>query len=101
MTRDQQLYQVYAAFATFTGEPVMSGAALGITGLSGGGPTKLDGVPTVGGVALNRIIYVDDQVSGTGFQPWRCVAGTSVDDPANGTLLPDDYGPSNHYYWKI
>ena len=68
----------------------------GITGLTGGGATKLDGITTVGKSSLISSIYVTSEL-----QDWLLVAGTDAEDSANGIIRPDDYNAStNAKVWK-
>jgi hypothetical protein len=67
-----------------------------ITGLTGGGSTKLDGIATVGVAARKLVeIYVD----GT-LQKWILVEGTETTDTAAGRVRPTDYNAStNAKFW--
>lgn len=68
----------------------------GITALTGGGTTALDGIPTVGKSLLLVEIYVAAEL-----QTWRLFAGTTAEDAASGIVRPDDYNAStNAQVWK-
>jgi len=67
-----------------------------ITGYTGGGATKLDGLITAGKSSLLATIYVD----GT-LQDWLLLAGTDAENSAGGIVRPDDYAAStNEQVWK-
>jgi len=67
-----------------------------ITGYTGGGATKLDGLITAGKSSLLTTIYVD----GT-LQDWLLLAGTDAENSAGGIVRPDDYNAStNAQVWK-
>lgn len=67
-----------------------------ITGYTGGGATKLDGLTTSGKSSLLATIYVD----GT-LQDWLLLAGTDAENAAGGIVRPDDYDAStNAQVWK-
>ncbi len=68
----------------------------GITGLTGGGATKLDGLVTDGKASLYTSIYVASEL-----QDWLLIAGTDAEDSASGIVRPDDYdGSTNAQVWK-
>lgn len=71
----------------------------GVTGLTGGGVTKLDGVATAGGArATNTLVSL---FIGTELQFWRLEAGTDVEDADAGVVRPDDYhADTNARVWK-
>jgi hypothetical protein len=67
-----------------------------ITGLTGGGATKLDGLVTDGKSDLLVILHISSEL-----QDWLLVAGTDAEDAANGLVRPDDYAAStNEQVWK-
>jgi hypothetical protein len=67
-----------------------------ITGLTGGGSTKLDGLITAGKSSLLTSIYVSSEL-----QDWILFSGTNAEDSANGIVRPDDYDAStNAQVWK-
>ena len=68
----------------------------GITALTGGGITALDGISTVGKTKLLVEIYVNDEL-----QTWRLFTGTLAEDSASGIVRPDDYNAStNAQVWQ-
>jgi len=68
----------------------------GITGLTGGGATKLDGIVTDGKSSLLTTIYVSSEL-----QDWLLLSGTDAEDSAAGIVRPDDYAAStNEQVWK-
>lgn len=74
--------------------------SLGITGLTGGGATNLDGLETVGrGVGSVQIVI--RQVSGAWTQSsWRLTTGTAAEDEDGGIIRPDDYADTtNEKVW--
>lgn len=79
-----------------TQNSITSGSALGITGLTGGGATKLDGIVT-DGEDDGRMIYVNDSVEGYGF--WELTTGIAAENAGNGIVRPDDYSDSNTRNW--
>lgn len=75
---------------------LISGPALGITGLTGGGATNLDGITTVG-VDNGRLVYVNDASEGPGV--WELTTGTTAENAGSGIVRPDDYSGSNTRNW--
>lgn len=75
---------------------ILSGAAIGIIGLTGGGDTKLDGITTLG-KPDGRIVYVNDEEEGPHF--WELTTGTAAENVASGIIRPDDYSVSNTRNW--
>lgn len=68
----------------------------GITGLTGGGATKLDGITTADKSGLLATLYAFSEL-----QDWLLVAGTDAENSANGIVRPDDYdGSTNAQVWK-
>jgi len=68
----------------------------GITALTGGGTTALDGISTVGKTNILAALYVSDEL-----QWWRLFSGTTAEDSAKGIVRPDDYNAStNAQIWK-
>lgn len=66
-----------------------------ITGLTGGGSTKLDGLITDGKSSLLTTIYVASEL-----QDWLLISGTDAEDSAAGIVRPDDYAAStNEQVW--
>ena len=75
---------------------VLNGDALGISGLTGGGASNLDGRPTAG-VSVGRMIAI---MYGGSFGIWRLVAGTDP-EVVPGVIRPDDYASgTNEKVWK-
>jgi hypothetical protein len=69
---------------------------IGITGLTGGGSTKLDGIITAGKSSLLTTIYVASEL-----QDWLLLSGTDAENAAAGIVRPDDYAAStNEQVWK-
>lgn len=67
-----------------------------ITGLTGGGGTKLDGIATVGVAAGALVAVMGDTVS-----HYRLKAGTTAESSPN-VIRPDDYNAStNAKYWLL
>lgn len=67
-----------------------------ITGLTGGGSTKLDGLITAGKSSLLTTLYVSGEL-----QDWLLLAGTDAENAAAGIVRPDDYHAStNAQVWK-
>ena len=67
-----------------------------ITGLTGGGSTKLDGLITDGKSSLLTTIYVSSEL-----QDWLLLSGTDAENSAGGIVRPDDYAAStNEQVWK-
>ena len=67
-----------------------------ITGLTGGGSTKLDGIVTAGKSSLLTTIYVSGEL-----QDWLLLSGTDAENSAAGIVRPDDYHAStNAQVWK-
>jgi hypothetical protein len=75
---------------------LVNGAAYGITGLAGGGATKLDGVTTT---SLSSALYsAPDATHGWGV--WELTSGTTAENVAGGVLRPDDYATTtNEKVW--
>lgn len=75
-----------------------------ITGLSGGGSTNLDGIPTVAlpfGTTVTLIIRNQD--GSDTIQDWHLyeMVDGDIDDPTHGVVLPDDNNPAtNPRVWK-
>ena len=70
----------------------------GITGLTGGGATNLDGLITANGTYPTGIV-VFLVISGVP-QIWQLTSGTTAEDAANGVVRPDDYATtSNEKIW--
>ena len=68
-----------------------------ITGLTGGGTTNLDGIPTTG-LAVGTIIIVYD---GSESRIYRLTAGTDVENPP-AVIRPDDFNATtNAKVWKV
>lgn len=67
----------------------------GITALTGGGASALDGIATVGlTVPVLRTVWVSDEL-----QDWLLLAGTTAED-GEGIVRPDDYATStNEKIW--
>lgn len=72
-----------------------------ITGLTGGGSTKLDGLVTTD-VAVGRLInLVINNGTIDELQFWKLYAGTDAEDTGSGIVRPDDYdGSDNAKVWK-
>jgi hypothetical protein len=72
-----------------------------ITGLTGGGSTKLDGIATTA-LAVRSLVHVMREVDGLErLETWRLAAGTDAEDAAGGIIRPDDYHAStNAKVWK-
>jgi hypothetical protein len=69
----------------------------GVTGLTGGGGTKLDGVSTTG-VNVDLVVVLID---GSTRRFYQLVAGTDAESSPN-VIRPDDYnGVSNAKVWKL
>lgn len=70
----------------------------GITGLTGGGATKLDGLVTANGTyPVGICVFL--LISGVP-QIWQLTSGTTAEDAANGIVRPDDYATStNQKVW--
>lgn len=67
-----------------------------ITGLTGGGATKLDGILTAGKQKLLTTLYISGEL-----QDWLLLSGTDAEDSAAGIVRPDDYDSStNAQVWK-
>lgn len=69
-----------------------------VTGLTGGGATKLDGAlsPTSVNVGSVVAIIISDLP-----QWWKLFAGTDAEDPTGGIVRPDNYnGSTNAVVWK-
>ena len=67
-----------------------------IVGLTGGGATKLDGLPTVG-VGVNKLVML--RTAGP-VEHWILTAGTETEDVAAGRVRPDDYNAgTNAKFW--
>lgn len=67
----------------------------GITGLTGGGSTKLDGLVTDGKSSLLSTIYVSSEL-----QDWLLISGTDAENAAAGIVRPDDYAAeTNEQVW--
>lgn len=76
---------------------MVNGAGMGVTGLNGGGATKLDGVSTL--AAISMVWAVDDAVHGWGI--WELVASTQATNIAAGWMRPLDYSAvTNEKVWK-
>ncbi len=69
-----------------------------VVGLTGGGLTKLDGIPTVAmEVGALAVLVIEDVLSS-----WVLMAGTEAEDVENGKVRPDDYnGGTNAKYWLL
>jgi len=68
----------------------------GITGLTGGGATKLDGITTAGKASLLATLYLASEL-----QDWLLFTGTDAEDSAAGIVRPDDYAATtNEQVWK-
>lgn len=66
-----------------------------ITGLTGGGATKLDGLTTAGKANLLVILHISSEL-----QDWLLLTGTDAEDSANGIVRPDDYATTtNEQIW--
>jgi len=66
-----------------------------ITGLTGGGATKLDGLTTAGKANLLVILHISSEM-----QDWLLLTGTDAEDSANGIVRPDDYATTtNEQIW--
>lgn len=76
---------------------------LGVTGLLGGGATKLDGYSTTG-ISLSTqfaAMIIDDNSGSPVARIYELVAGTDVESSPN-VIRPDDYaGGSNEKVWKL
>lgn len=67
-----------------------------ITGLTGGGATKLDGLVTDGKADLFVVLRISSEI-----QDWILTAGTTAEDADNGIVRPDDYAATtNEQVWK-
>lgn len=74
----------------------------GITSLTGGGATTLDG-QDLGSLAfpLGCIAVTSDNVANVGFRMWKAVSGTlAATDLANLRIKPTNYSNSNPMYWQ-
>jgi hypothetical protein len=70
-----------------------------IVGLTGGGPTKLDGIATVG-MALSPVPFVMFSLGGA-MQAYILRAGTDA-EASPGIIRPDDYaGGTNEKVWQL
>lgn len=68
-----------------------------INGLTGGGTTNLDGIPTTG-LTVGTIMLIYD---GSETRIYRLSAGTDAEDPP-GLVRPDDFAsPGNEKVWKV
>lgn len=68
----------------------------GITGLTGGGAAKLDGIPTVNLAVKTLVLLVISDV----MQYWLLKAGTNTEDAGNGVVRGDDYAATtNEKVW--
>ena len=62
-----------------------------ITGLTGGGSTKLDGIPTTT-LAARTLVQIMREVEGyQRLETWRLAASTTAEDEAAAIIRPDDY----------
>ncbi len=70
----------------------------GITGLTGGGATKLDGLVTANGTyPVGICVFL--VISGVP-QIWQLTSGSTAEDASNGIVRPDDYNAStNQKVW--
>lgn len=76
---------------------IINGKRAGITGLTGGGATNLDGLVTLN-QGTGVLIYINDATEGVGF--WELASGTTNESAANGVVRPDDYASStNEKIW--
>lgn len=67
-----------------------------ITGLTGGGSTKLDGITTTT-KAVGSLQILTRQISGAWSQStWKLIAGTTAEDEDAGVVRPDDYNASTN-----
>ncbi len=65
-----------------------------ITGLTGGGATKLDGIPTLDlTVPVMVMVYLSAEL-----QFWRLNSGTDAESSPS-IIRPDDYATGNHKIW--
>lgn len=70
-----------------------------ITGLTGGGATKLDGIVTAGLDMVGSVVLIN-MTDGSPIL-WRLVAGTDAENAPGGIVRPDDYdGATNAFVWK-
>jgi hypothetical protein len=72
-----------------------------ITGLTGGGSTNLDGIPTTT-LAARTLIHIMRSVDSIErLETWRLASSTDAEDAASGIVRPDDYHAStNAKVWK-
>lgn len=67
-----------------------------ITGLTGGGSTKLDGIPTTT-LAARTLVHLMREVEGyQRLETWRLAASTDAEDEAGLVIRPDDYHASTN-----
>lgn len=74
-----------------------NGPGRGITGLTGGGATNLDGIATVDYASL--MVFVDDATHGPGW--WLLKTGSTAENAAAGIVHPDDrHAVTNNKIWE-
>jgi hypothetical protein len=67
-----------------------------VTGLTGGGSTKLDGIPTTT-LAARTLIHLMREVDGyQRLETWRLSASTDAEDEAGDIIRPDDFHASTN-----
>lgn len=67
-----------------------------ITGLTGGGSTKLDGITTTT-LAARTLVHIMREVEGyQRLEVWRLAASTAAEDEAGDVIRPDDYHASTN-----
>lgn len=94
---------VSPAIPIYTTQPVAAAFTIltGVTGLTGGGATNLDGQATKSG--SNTLISTGTVVLltyGRVAQWWQLVAGTDAESVGTGVVRPDDYdGSTNARVW--
>lgn len=74
----------------------------GVTSLTGGGATTLDG-QAAGGASfpVGCAVATSDSIATTGFRLWKLVSGTlAATNLANFQVKPTNYATSNPMYWQ-
>lgn len=93
-TTTQQAHTAMALLNAETG--LVNGSAVGITGLTGGGSTNLDGVPTASMVSAMYVIATE---AGTGV--WELVGSQEPHDPPR-VVHPQDFDLDNNArVWRL
>lgn len=72
-----------------------------ITGLTGGGVTKLDGITTLTLPVRSLALIVREDGGSLIREEWMLLAGTDAEDAPGGIVRPDDYATTtNEKVWK-